>query len=107
MEWSGTRGEKQIMSKPIPDYLAKKNAHPRDEFITFDEGPHIYTVHGEQGYTSVTTFVHHNFASFDSTAILDKIMSSSKMKDPKYKYYGKNPKRRFDCPRPVVHERHR
>ena len=29
--------------------LSKKNAHPRDEFITFEEGPHIYTVCGERG----------------------------------------------------------
>ena len=78
-----------MTGKIVPDYLAKVNAHPRDEFITFDEGPHIYTVHGEQGYTSVTTFVHHQFSSFDSASILDKIMSSRKMNDPKYKYYGK------------------
>jgi ATP-dependent exoDNAse (exonuclease V) beta subunit len=72
-----------------PDFLAKQNFHERDPYITFDEGPHIYTIHGEQGYTSVTTFVHHHFPSFDSAAILDRILSSKKMSDPSYKYYGK------------------
>jgi len=76
-------------SKHVPDFLAKKHAHPRDPYITFDEGPHIYTVHGEQGYTSVTTFVHHHFPSFDSEAIIHKILTSPKMTDTSYKYYGK------------------
>jgi hypothetical protein len=83
--------ENMVSDKPIvPDYLSKKNAHPRDEHITFDEGPHIYTVYGEQGYTSVTTFVHHHFPAFDSDACVDKIVSSNKYRtDPTYKYYGK------------------
>ena len=77
------------MTSIVPDFLAKKNAHSRDAFISFDEGPHVYTVHGKQGYTSVTTFVHQLFPKFDSKSILDKILSSSRMKDPSYKYYGK------------------
>ncbi len=76
------------MSRPVPDYLAKKNAHERDAFIEFDEGPHIYTVHGEQGYTSVTTWNHHHFPQFDADAIIDGILSNKRMKDPTYKYYG-------------------
>jgi len=76
------------MSRIVPDYLAKKNAHPRDEFITFDEGPHIYTVHGEQGYTSVTTLNHSYFSHFDADAIIDTMMRGRKMQDPAYKYYG-------------------
>jgi len=76
------------MSKPVPDYLAKKNAHPRDEFITFDEGPHIYTVHGKQGYTSVTTWNHHHFSEFDADAIITTMFKGRRMKDPTYKYYG-------------------
>lgn len=72
------------------DYLAKKNAHPRDNFITFDEGPHIYTVHGDSSFTSVTTFIHSNFSHFDSNTTVDKIISGNKwMNDPNYKYYKK------------------
>ena len=26
-----------LTKKPVPDYLAKKNAHPRDPYIEFDE----------------------------------------------------------------------
>ena len=69
--------------------LQIKNAHPRDEHISFEEGPHIYTVCGERGtYTSVTTFVHNQFPHFDSDGIADNIVRGKKMSDPKYKYYG-------------------
>jgi len=72
-----------------PHYLVTINAHPRDEFITFEEGPHIYTVCGERGtYTSVTTFNHSHFSHFDADAIIDNMLRGKKMKDPKYKYYG-------------------
>lgn len=76
------------MSKITPTYLATKNAHERDQYITFDEGPHIYTVHGEQGYTSVTTWNHSHFDHFDADAILDKMFAGKRMRDPNYKYYG-------------------
>ena len=69
-------------------YLATKNTHERDKFISFDEGPHIYTVKGEKGYTSVTTWNHQHFSQFDSTKIINNIVKSPKMKDPAYKYYG-------------------
>ena len=68
--------------------LATQNAHPRDEFITFEEGPHIYTIHGKQGYTSVTTWNHHHFKPFDSSKIIDNMLKSKKCEDPTYKYYG-------------------
>jgi hypothetical protein len=68
--------------------LALKNAHPRDKNITFDEGPHIYTVNGEQGYTSVTTWNHHHFPIFDGEKIIENIIKSPKMADPTYKYHG-------------------
>lgn len=76
------------LTKITPTYLAKLNQHPRDEYITFDEGPHVYTVHGELGYTSVTTWNHHHFEKFDADAIIHNILRGKKMKDPTYKYYG-------------------
>jgi len=76
------------MSENIPPtYLSTKNAHPRDQYITFEEKTHVYTVKGEQGYTSVTTFNHHHFAQFDADAIIDKIVSGKNWNDPTYKYY--------------------
>jgi ATP-dependent exoDNAse (exonuclease V) beta subunit len=68
--------------------LAIKNEHTRDKDITFDPEPHIYTVKGEQGYTSVTTWVHQHFDHFDADKIIDNMMKGNKMKDPTYKYYG-------------------
>lgn len=70
-------------------YLAELNPHPRDKDITFEEGPHIYTVLGERGtYTSVTTFNHTHFAHFDANAIIKRIVSSKRWNtDPTYKYY--------------------
>jgi len=77
------------MSHTPPDFLAKKNAHPRDEFITFEEGPHIYTVCGDRGgYTSVTTWNHSHFSKFDSDSIIDNMLRTAKWaNDPNYKYY--------------------
>ena len=68
--------------------LAILNAHPRDAHIQFDEGPHVYTVRGEQGYTSVTTWNHSHFSHFDGDKIVGNILRSPKMNDPTYKYHG-------------------
>lgn len=70
------------------DYLAKKNAHPRDAFIQFEEATHVYTVHGDRTFMSVTTWNHHHFPKFDADKIIKQIISSRKHKtDPEYKYY--------------------
>lgn len=44
--------------------LARENHHPFDDRITFDEPTHIYTIDGDSSYTSVTTFLHHQFPPF-------------------------------------------
>ena len=73
-----------------PTFLYNKNPHPRDVDISFEEGPHIYTVCGQRGtYTSVTTWNHSHFAEFDADAIIDKMLKSKNMTNPTYKYYGK------------------
>ena len=75
-------------TKVVPDYLTKKHAHPRDEHITFDEGPHIYTIDGDSGFMSVTTWIHTHFSKFDADQVLDNMFRGKKMQDPNYKYYG-------------------
>ena len=55
------------------DYLSKKNAHERDSHITFDEGPHIYTIDGDSDYTSVTSWNHSHFPKFNADLIIEKI----------------------------------
>tara|TARA_B100001057_G_scaffold484234_1_gene562061 strand:+ start:4260 stop:5048 length:789 start_codon:yes stop_codon:yes gene_type:complete len=73
-------------SKTEPTFLAKKNAHPRDSHILFEEGPHIYTIDGDSNYLSVTTWNHSHFPHFDSEKIINKMMASPKWPDSKY--YG-------------------
>ncbi len=71
------------------EYLYWKNLHHRDKFVSFEEGPHIYTIHGKRGEsTSVTTWVHQHFPNFDSEGIVNRILKSPKWSnDPEYKYY--------------------
>lgn len=76
------------MLNPVPDYLAKKNAHPRDQHISFQEEGHLYTILGETGtYCSTTTFVHQQFSHFDADAIIDTMFRNGKTNDPDNKYY--------------------
>ena len=76
-------------------YLQKIYPHPRDNNITFDEGPHIYTIklendsgetYYDSGYTSVTTWNHSHFPHFDADKIIDKMMNSHRWQQNKY--YG-------------------
>jgi len=80
------------------DYLSKKNPHPRDAYIHFDEGPHKYTIDGVNGvtadtvFTSVTTLVHQHFEHFDAKKVIEGMMrNQKKWNDPvaNAKYYGK------------------
>ena len=72
----------------LPVYLAKKHPHPRDKCITFEEGPHIYTINGDSDFMSVTRWNHSHFGHFDADKIIDKIFMSRKW-GPAHKYWGK------------------
>ena len=74
-----------------PILLNEKNRHPRDEFISFEEECHIYTVNGERGtYKSVTTFIHEQFRPFPKELAIANILRSKRIQvDPSYKYYQK------------------
>jgi ATP-dependent exoDNAse (exonuclease V) beta subunit len=62
--------------------LASINRHPRDSRIVFHEDTHTYEVDGtSDGIVSVTTFIHHNFPSFNADAVLKK-MYNKKEKYP-------------------------
>ena len=67
-----------------PDFLKNKNPHIRDSSIEFEPTDHIYTIDGEKGYISVTTWNHSHFEQFNSDKIIKKMMSSKKWKDSKY-----------------------
>lgn len=66
------------------DYLEKKYPHERDSHITFDEGPHIYTIDGDSAFTSVTTWAHSNFEHFDADKIITKMMRGRNWSNSKY-----------------------
>jgi len=70
-----------------PTKLARLNAHPRDSLLHFDPIPHTYTVNGEGGYTSVTTWNHSHFKEFDADLVITNMMRSVNWS--KSQYYGK------------------
>jgi ATP-dependent exoDNAse (exonuclease V) beta subunit len=72
-----------MVEEKNPDFLYNKNSHQRDKNITFDEGPHIYTINGDSSFTSVTTWNHSHFKQFDSMKII-RTMNRGKNS----KYYG-------------------
>lgn len=65
--------------------MLSSSPHPRDQFITFEEEAHLYTVDGKK-LTSVTTLVHKYFPEFNASAVVDKMMGSPGW--PRSKYYG-------------------
>lgn len=66
------------------DMLAKHHPHERDARISFEEGPHIYTIDGDSNYMSVTTWNHKHFEQFDADAIITKMMSGANWTRSKY-----------------------
>ena len=92
------------------NYLALKNKHERDANITFEAGPHIYTINDgsindgsindgsinngsindgsekKNKYTSVTKWNHSHFAEFDADAIITTMMKGKGWS--KSKYFG-------------------
>ena len=86
--WDHKAEAKRNTASSLSSSLAEKHAHPRDAFIQFEESTHIYTVHGDRSYMSVTTWNHHHFPKFDADKIIKQIIGSRKHKDdPEYKYY--------------------
>lgn len=55
--------------------LEKKNAHPRDKRITFDDPSHTYKVDGELTRSSVTGFVGQYFDKFDAEEVARKMVA--------------------------------
>lgn len=69
--------------------LSDANPHDRDSEISFREDGHIYTVQGDSGFTSVTTWNHSHFKEFNADAIIASMMARESW--PSSKYYGKSP----------------
>ena len=69
--------------------LEKKNAHPFDEYIWFQEEGHIYAINGDRNnLKSSTGYIHGFFNEFDSKSIIGRIVGCTRWhNDPDYKYY--------------------
>tara|TARA_B110000971_G_C19859314_1_gene430894 strand:+ start:9 stop:863 length:855 start_codon:yes stop_codon:yes gene_type:complete len=78
------------MSYELAPVLNISNAHPRDLNIKFYEVGHKYHILNDSGnkYTSVTTWLHGNFAKFDADLIIDNMMKGRNWKEGN-KYWGK------------------
>lgn len=69
-------------------HLTRRNRHPRDAHIHFDEPTHKYYVNGScEGNISCTGFVHEFFGHFDPKAIIAKMKRGANWTSSKY--YGK------------------
>lgn len=65
--------------------LYNKNKHPRDEFIKFDEEPHLYYVNGKRIKQSVTTLIHNKFPTFNGARVAKNLHRKNfENKDSKY-----------------------
>lgn len=75
--------------RPPDIHLRLINAHPRDQHIQFEEEGHKYTVltDPDSKYTSVTTWCHSHFPTFDADAVITGMMRGRNWK-PGHKYWG-------------------
>jgi hypothetical protein len=69
--------------------LAIENHHPHDDHISFEESTHTYTIDGDSSYTSVTTFLHHQFPTFNpettSQSLLIPVYANGRPNKNKYR----------------------
>ena len=76
--------------EPFPiqlNYLKDVNHHEKDDYITFTEANHNYTIgDGKTKFISTTTFIHTLFAQFDADSVITNMMSGKKWTTSKY--YG-------------------
>lgn len=77
-------------TEPSMEYLARKNAHPRDAMISFDEPSHIYTIRDDpRKYNSVTTLNGELFDHFDAPTVAAGIAGKPDDDRKKIVYHGK------------------
>jgi hypothetical protein len=76
----------------LNNILNKKNLHPLDLHLTFDEEKHKYTIgfDPDSSYVSVTTLNHGYFPKFDADEVIKNMMKGKKW-NPDNKYWGMSP----------------
>ena len=74
------------------EVLSKQNANPRDANIEFFEQDHKYVINSDPDtkYTSVTTWVHHQFPKFNADNTIGSMMRGKSWKEG-HKYWGQTP----------------
>lgn len=75
--------DRNLLPKTIQEALKNlenKNKHPRDEFVTFSEGDHSYSVNGNKMKYSCTTVIKKYFSPFEAAKIAKKISAWNKGK---------------------------
>ncbi len=82
-----------VESCPTKGYYAKKNHHPRDDFIVCVDKPHLYYLNGDcQNVISCTSFTHAFFPKFDDVKVATDMFESKSFKmtshRPSHKYHG-------------------
>lgn len=82
----------EFIKKPeLKPLLETRHPHQRDAYIHFEEKSHTYTIDltsPHKPYTSVTTWIHTLFPSFDADKIINNMMRSKNW--PKSRYFGLN-----------------
>jgi len=91
-EKEGKKDEVEVEVEGHSNYLADRNAHERDAFIRFYEVGHRYDISICPGdktkYTSVTTWNHGHFPTFDADQVIRNMMRGRKW-NASNKYWGK------------------
>ena len=79
----------QIITDNPLTYLSRKNAHPRDVNIRFQEEGHIYWITGMDGHpTSTTTLIHKFFEPFVPDEVATKMVKGRNKDNETWEYYG-------------------
>jgi hypothetical protein len=82
-----------VESCPSKGYYAKKNKHPRDDYIVCVDNPHLYYLNGDcYNVISCTSFTHAFFPCFDDIKIATDMFNGESFKKtshrPSHKYFG-------------------
>lgn len=81
-----------IENMKTPTLLSKKNTHPRDKYISFEETGHKYTITDQSSssydkpvsYISVTTWIGRLFNKFNADKVIENMKKSKKWNQSKY-----------------------
>ncbi len=74
------RASLPVSTHYTPGALERKNPHPWDQYVAFDEEPHVYSIYQVQQNISVTTLIKKCFPHFDADAVIPGLMRKAEGK---------------------------